>query len=150
MITFREMKMEDLGDVMRIEEANFSTPWTANSFFTFFIRDDTWFGCAFEGEKLVGYAGLMLIPPEGELVNIAVDRDCQGRGIGTQMLEYLLAEAEKRGITDIFLEVRISNAPARKLYEAAGFTFQAIRKNYYEDPYEDAAVYGRLLLKEQR
>ena len=143
MLTFREMTMEDLEEVLRIEEENFSTPWTANSFFSFFIRNDTYFACVFEGEELAGYAGLMLIAPEAELVNIAVKKSCQNKGIGRALLDHVLAEAADRGITDMFLEVRISNTTARKLYDKAGFTFLAIRKDYYEDPIEDALLMKR-------
>ena len=143
MLTFREMEMDDLEDVIRLEEESFSTPWSANSLFTFFIRSDTFFCAALEDGKLVGYAGLTLVPPEGDLVNIAVDEACRGRGIGRGLLDFLLSEGEKRGITDVFLEVRISNTHARRLYDAAGFKFLAVRKDYYTDPDEDALLMKR-------
>ena len=51
MIKIREMQLDDLEQVMTIEEANFSVPWTETGFFTFLLREDTLFLVAEEGEN---------------------------------------------------------------------------------------------------
>ena len=58
-------------------------------------------------------------------------------------MERLLREAEEENVEDITLEVRASNAPAIALYEAYGFQKEAVRKNYYSGPTEDALIYWK-------
>src|SRR5262245_46330617 len=74
---------------------------------------------AFDGEDLVGYAGLAMAPPhEAWIQNIAVRRDHHRMGIGRTLLEALLGEARRRGVRRTLLEVAVDNAPAQKLYAA--------------------------------
>jgi ribosomal-protein-alanine N-acetyltransferase len=44
-----------------------------------------------------------------------------------------------------YLDVRVSNTVARKLYEKYGFVFQGMRKNYYSNPEEDAIVMSKVV-----
>ena len=67
----------------------------------------------------------------------------RGRGYGRLLMERLLREAEEENVEDITLEVRASNAPAIALYEAYGFQKEAVRKNYYSGPTEDALIYWK-------
>ena len=60
MITIREMQIDDLEQVMPIEEANFSIPWTETGFFTFLIRDDALFLVAEEDGEILGYLGILM------------------------------------------------------------------------------------------
>ena len=60
MITIREMQIDDLEQVMPIEEANFSIPWTETGFFTFLIRDDALFLVAEEDGEILGYLGILI------------------------------------------------------------------------------------------
>ena len=78
-----------------------------------------------------------------ELMRIAVHGACRGRGYGRLLMERLLREAEEENVEDITLEVRASNAPAIALYEAYGFQKEAVRKNYYSGPTEDALIYWK-------
>jgi ribosomal-protein-alanine N-acetyltransferase len=56
------------------------------------------------------------------------------------MLEAVFADAAKRGVRKVFLEVRQSNAPALALYEHIGFLRVGVRKNFYANPTEDACL----------
>ena len=56
----REMQLDDLEQVMKIENENFSRPWTETGFFTFLIRQDTLFLIAAEGEEILGYCGVVM------------------------------------------------------------------------------------------
>ena len=77
---------------------------------------------------------------EANIVNVATHPDFRRRGCA----EALLGEMEKflteHGVTDVYLEVRRSNTPARTLYEKLGFRAVGLRKNYYRFPTEDAVV----------
>ena len=100
--------------------------------------DKTW--VLKEAETVCGYCNFRVIAGEGELMRIAVHGACRGRGYGRLLMERLLKEAEQENVADITLEVRASNAPAIALYEAYGFQKEAVRKNYYSDPMEDALI----------
>ena len=140
MIRIREMQIDDLDEVLQIEEESFSVPWTANGFFTFLIREDALFLSAVEEEKIVGYIGLIQAGPEADITNVAVKESCRGKGIGRLLVGRMLDLAKSRGVEDIFLEVRVSNDPAIRLYRSFGFEPVGLRKDYYEEPKEDASV----------
>lgn len=140
MIEIREMQFDDLEGVMKIENVNFSTPWTETGFFTFLIRDDTLFLVAAEEDHIVGYCGIVMAQEEGDITNVSVAKDVQNRGIGQRLMEELLIRTKEKGIQKIFLEVRESNQKAIHVYEKIGFKQISIRKNYYESPVENGLV----------
>ncbi|MFR3185952.1 MAG: ribosomal protein S18-alanine N-acetyltransferase [Ruminococcus sp.] len=143
MIKIREMQLDDLEQVMTIEEANFSVPWTETGFFTFLLREDTLFLVAEEGEKILGYCGVVTVQDEGDITNVAVEKNSQNQGIGKKLLEEMFQRTQKAGVFRLFLEVRAGNAAALHLYEKMGFVQMGIRKNYYEQPVEDGVVMMR-------
>lgn len=81
--------------------------------------------------------------PEWEIENIVVAPKVRRKGIGRQLVDALLAAAGETNSESVFLEVRESNAAARKLYESAGFQQNGRRKSYYSDPPEDAILYRK-------
>ena len=127
MITIREMQIDDLEQVMPIEEANFSIPWTETGFFTFLIRDDALFLVAEEDGEILGYLGILISFDESEITNVCVAEKARRRGIGRALME----------------DVRLSNTPARNLYESLGFVQDGLRKGYYDLPKEDAVLMSR-------
>lgn len=143
MIKIREIQLDDLEQVMTIEEANFSVPWTETGFFTFLLREDTLFLVAEEGEKILGYCGVVTVQDEGDITNVAVEKNSQNQGIGKKLLEEMFQRTQKAGVCRLFLEVRAGNAAALHLYEKMGFVQMGIRKNYYEQPVEDGVVMMR-------
>ena len=143
MINLREMQIDDLEKVMKIENRSFSVPWTDTGFFTFLIRDDTLFLVAEDDDKILGYIGMICVPEDGDITNVAVDADYRNKGIGKLLVSEMIKMSHERGIKNIFLEVRVSNAPAIHLYESFGFEKIGVRKNYYEEPKEDAYTMKR-------
>ena len=143
MIKIREMQLDDLEQVMTIEEANFSVPSTETGFFAFLLREDTLFLVAEEGEKILGYCGVVTVQDEGDITNVAVEKNSQNQGIGKKLLEEMFQRTQKAGVCRLFLEVRAGNAAALHLYEKMGFVQMGIRKNYYEQPVEDGVVMMR-------
>ena len=91
-------------------------------------------------DEIIGYAGMWLVLDEGEITNVSIKKSCWGQRAGTHLMEEFLKEAEKRGGTSFFLEVRESNLRARKLYRSFGFEEIDVRKKFYEEPVEDGIV----------
>lgn len=83
------------------------------------------------------------VGPEWEMENIAVAGPARRRGLGTRLLGEFLNTARSRHATAVFLEVRESNLPARRLYEKWAFIESGRRANYYHHP-EEAAITYRL------
>ena len=142
-MTVRVMETEDLDSVMEIENEAFSPPWTKEGFFTFLIREDTLFLTAEDKSGIVGYAGLLMVLDEAEILNIAVRHDRRKEGIGHFLMQSLLLLSGESGIHTIHLEVRESNHSARRLYARHGFKEVGLRRSYYTDPVEDAILMTR-------
>ncbi len=81
---------------------------------------------------------------EAELLRMAVDPGLRGHGLGRALLSACETELSRMGVTTLLLEVRVSNGPARALYEAAGWKQDGLRKAYYKNG-EDAALYRKAL-----
>jgi ribosomal-protein-alanine N-acetyltransferase len=93
--------------------------------------------------RITGYAGLLLAGTQADVLTIAVSADRWGRGTGSALLEALLAEAARKGCTEVFLEVRTDNMRAQRLYRRYGFAEIGIRKGYYQPSGADALVMRR-------
>ena len=95
---------------------------------------------AWADDALAGYAGLMHVLDEGYIMNVAVAPACRRLGVGTVLLDALKARARDLALSFLTLEVRVSNAAARALYESCGFVEVGRRPDYYEKPVEDALL----------
>lgn len=94
------------------------------------------------GEAPAGFSRWKLMPEwgEAELLRIGVDPAHRGQGLGRRLLRQGMEAVCAAGCEELRLEVRVSNAPARALYESEGWTLEGHRKGYYRDG-EDAALY---------
>ncbi len=90
--------------------------------------------------RLIGYAFCYLAADELNITSIAVDWACRRQGIGTALLKTLMQFASGSRATSIYLEVRESNEAAIALYRKLGFEGNSRRKNYYDNPKEDAIL----------
>jgi [ribosomal protein S18]-alanine N-acetyltransferase len=137
----RPAQRSDLGAVVAIERASFGDPWTRGMFGTHLTSDGgNNFLVAEEAGSVVGYAIAVVVSEESELLNIAVDPDRRGRGFGALLLDAAMDLCRRSGATEMWLEVRASNAGARTLYDSRGFAEMGVRKRYYHAPREDAIV----------
>ena len=143
MITIREMEIDDIIEVAAIEDSLFSMPWGEVGFFSFLMREDTLFLVAEEEGTIVGYCGVVMVLDEGDITNVAVLSNRQGRGIGRQLVQALIQKTEERGVVHLHLEVRESNQRAIALYESLAFEKAGLRKNYYEAPVENGLIMNR-------
>jgi ribosomal-protein-alanine N-acetyltransferase len=140
---FRPMRMEDVDTVVSVEWQVYPFPWTRGNF-----RDslNAGYSCWVyeQGGCLIGYGIMMVVVGEAHLLNIAVSRDWQGKGMGRRMLQHLIRVAREHRAEYMYLEVRPSNLVARRLYESIGFNEIGWRKNYYpaDDGREDAVIMG--------
>lgn len=142
------MTAAETKQVAAIAAKVFVRPWTKQGFEEALPMDNVCFLLCMDGNTVAGYCGLYMAADEGEITNVAVDPSYQGQGIGHMLIQALLKEGEKKGITRYFLEVRVSNEPAIALYEKNGFTKQGIRKNFYEELHEDAYVMNKIECRE--
>jgi ribosomal-protein-alanine N-acetyltransferase len=139
-VTIRPARESDLDDVAAIERSVFNDPWTRRSFVDLVGQRQVVFLVAVDGKSVVGYAIVLLTPPESELANLAVSRLMQHQGLGKRLLRDVVSAARAQGGKEMFLEVRASNAAAIALYSGEGFTAVGRRVRYYSRPIEDAIV----------
>ena len=93
----------------------------------------------------MGFAGIMVVADEAELLNIAVYPGMRRSGVGQMLLDQMLQSATAAGARRLLLEVRKSNAEAIRLYEKNRFVNLGERKGYYRNPIEDAIIMERRL-----
>jgi len=118
--------------------------WTIAMFWNELANGHHYIG-AFDGDELMGYAGLALSPPTEVWVNnIAVRRDRQHQGIGRALLDELLAYARGNGARSTLLEVAADNTQAQRFYDGYGFDVVAVRKGYYQPSNTDALIMRRV------
>lgn len=142
-IELRTPRASDLAAVAAIEEASFSDPWSAKEFSSVLSVDHSIFLIAESRGEIVGYVVAMAVIDEAEILNVAVSPSRRGEGVGGDLLDEALKQVEARGAESVFLEVRVSNAAARALYQSRGFGEISKRMNYYRTPVEDALVMRR-------
>lgn len=141
----RPMREADLGQVLHIERRSFTVPWSDSTFRGLLRRQSAALLVAERSGAVVGYAVLWFVADEAELGDLAVHPEARGSGLGRHILGGAMAEAARRGAKRLYLEVRESNAAARRLYEKAGFTTAGVRPDYYTEPREDAILMTRPL-----
>ncbi len=144
-VSIRPAAVEDAEAISAIEALSFTNPWHPQTFRSLISQKRAHVLVAEEGELgVVGYAVAWWVMDQGELANLAVTEGLRGRGIGSALLDRVLTDARDHSVETLFLEVRMSNDPAFRLYLSRGFVQVAIRKDYYRRPREDA----RVLLKD--
>ena len=137
------MDRSHLAGVAELERMCFSTPWNEAMLEEELYNDTASFIVA-EGEdgQVLGYAGLHVILDEGYIDNVAVRPTCRRQGIADRLLD-VFCRFGQANLAFLTLEVRPSNTAAVALYEKHGFQEAGRRKDYYEDPREDALLLTR-------
>ncbi len=143
-IELRRLLLDDLAEIEEIERRSYPTPWSRSMFAGELAKPSSLCIGAFEADvedaALVGYLIVSRYVDAWHVMNIAVDPEHRGRGVGTMLLERLFeltADDARRGYT---LEVRVSNRKAIELYERLGFRSRGVRRGYYTDNREDALI----------
>jgi [ribosomal protein S18]-alanine N-acetyltransferase len=142
-VVLRPMASADLPAVARLEVALFGEEaWSPDMLASELAGEPgRYYLVAAEDGVIAGYAGL-LAPGGGQadVLTVGVAQDRWGEGIGAALVERLLAEAGRRGCTEVFLEVRVDNARAQHLYRRYGFAGIGLRHGYYQPSGTDALV----------
>ena len=136
---------QDLDGVLEVEGESFSNPWTRDMYVwelqnrsvchIFIVRTPE---C-----RVAGFCACWLVFDEVHINNVAIRPAYRGLGMGTALLQHVLAEGRRLGARRATLEVRASNVGARRLYERLGFYMAGTRRNYYTSPVEDALILWR-------
>ncbi len=136
------MALQDLARVREIEQESFAVPWPKDAYRA--ELEENQVACYVvardEAGTVVGFGGMWVIFDEAHVTTIAVDHGRRGERIGERLLLGLVDHALARGARWMTLEVRPSNTVALGLYGKFGFREVALRKRYYSDNGEDAAV----------
>ena len=131
---------DDAGTIADMEISIFGDPWSRKDIFSYICSETGMCYTALIDGEVVGYIIGRKIIPEGEIYRVAVREDKRQRGIGYRLLSYAMKTERGAGVETVFLEVREKNIPARSLYRAYGFREISVRKNYYQNPTENAVV----------
>ena len=126
--------------ILQIETLSFSTPWSAGGFIQEVGNPLTVLWAAMTNGRLGGFICYWVLDFEIHLLNLAVHPEERQKGMGRLLLGRMIKEAGARELESIWLEVRVSNAGAVKLYQEAGFEQLGVRPKYYDDTQEDALV----------
>lgn len=118
--------------------------WTYSILEKEFFNPDTTYIVAKQNEKLVGFAGILTIIDEADIMNIVTRKDKRKLGIGSMLLSKLIELSKNKKMKSITLEVNEHNIPAIKLYEKYNFEKVGIRKKYYNNT--DSAILMTLYL----
>jgi ribosomal-protein-alanine acetyltransferase len=132
-----ELSSAHLPPILEIERETFSDAWSENMFLELLSSPLAHGFIAENDGELSGFILFYLLPPEMQILNIAVRESARNQSVGSLLLKSAL---ESPHIDLVTLEVRESNIPAINLYKKFGFKTDGIRKNYYRKPKENAVL----------
>lgn len=147
-IAIRAMRDDDVPLVAAVERGSYQFPWTEGIF-----RDCVRVGYLCRVVEVagvvIGHGIVSAGAGEAHILNVCVRAEFRCRGVGRQLLRYLLERSRALGMAEAFLEVRPSNISAIRLYQSLGFEQVGVRRGYYQatNGREDAAVLRLALLK---
>ena len=131
-----------LDEVVRLEAAAFSNPWSSEMLARELRNRDVARVYVLRNSpgELLAFCACWFVADQLHINTLAVKADVRRRGHATRLLRYVVSEAVAAGVTSATLEVRRSNEAALKLYERLGFQVEAVRPNYYSGPIEDGLI----------
>ena len=132
----------DLDPIIEIEVASFNNPTTREWYERELERPEVCFIYVLKTPEspVAAFCAFWRVGDQAHINNLAVRPELRGRGLGSELLSAIIAEARRLGAETLSLEVRRSNVAAQRLYLRAGFREEAVRKSYYTQPVEDALV----------
>jgi ribosomal-protein-alanine N-acetyltransferase len=94
-------------------------------------------------DKVIAFLCGRVMVDEAEILKLSVVQSERRKGVGRQLLDFVVKFCSEKGVKNCFLELRVSNTAARNLYEKEGFSIIGKRNNYYIEPAEDAIIMKR-------
>jgi ribosomal-protein-alanine N-acetyltransferase len=137
------MRVPDLTEVMAVERLAYPVPWTHGNFVDSLVADYPAEVLRGPRDELLGYWVALAGVGELHLLNITVAQAWQGCGLAVAMLDRVVAECRRRGLAELWLEVRVGNERAREVYRRYGLVEVGRRPGYYpmpQGPREDAIL----------
>lgn len=135
-----KMQPEHVAAVAEMERQCFSDPWSEKSVASELDNPLSLWLIAEADGVVAGYVGSQTVLDSADMMNLAVSQDFRRQGIGEQLVNSLTEALAEKGVKTLLLEVRISNEPAKELYQKLGFEIVGKRPRYYEKPREDALI----------
>ena len=144
LIKFKSLEFKDLDQIMEIEKLSNPTPWSIGSFIDC-INSSYQNIVILQDDLLLGFCISTVNFTESHLLNISIHPDFRSQGIGQKLLDKTEKELTKKGVSDIFLEVRNSNIGAISFYKKNDYRNVGKRKNYYRllSGREDGLIYTK-------
>ena len=145
-LRFERLASRHIPALLPIEHESYPDPWTQGMFRQEIISETSHFFMVYQDHDLVGCGGFWLILDEAHITKLTVSTRHRRRGLGKEILHFLLEQGRREGAVRTSLEVREMNTPARELYEKSGFEEIGMRKGYYRRTGETAVVMSRPLV----
>lgn len=139
-MTYRKARPGDVDAIMELQQTSEPNPWSKGAWETLLQPSPTMVRVAEQQGQMVAYAAYRSIPPEAELLHIAVAQTHRRQGIARGFLIAVQTELQACGIRTIHLEVRKSNQAAIRLYQSLSYKASGQRRDYYQNPREDAIL----------
>lgn len=140
MIEMKQMNANHVRQVAALEKVCFADPWSEASIAGELGNPLSLWLVAMEQEAVLGYVGSQSVLGEGDMMNLAVAPAFRRQGIAEKLTLALCSALLEKNVRSLTLEVRVSNQPAKALYEKLGFSQVGKRPNYYRNPREDALI----------
>jgi len=140
-VRIEPMRVADLPEVHAVERASFDTPWPPEAYRSELETNRlAQYLVVRAGDEIIGFGGMWLMVDEAHIITFAIHPQWRRQHIGDRLLLAMLDIAIDAGANETTLEVRLSNLPARRLYEKFGFRPVGLRPRYYSDNGEDALI----------
>ena len=145
-IIYSDAKLSDLDNIFKVESKSYDNPWTIGILRDCLVNHYDFYKAEYNN-NLIGYIIAKISIHETHILNLTISEDYRHRGIATELLEMIFSKCYIVNSLNIFLETRVNNTPAIKLYEKHNFRRISIRKNYYQtsDGKQDAIIFKKIL-----
>ena len=134
------MNASHVSQIAQLEKRCFTDPWSEKSIASELENPLSLWLVAVDGGQLIGYVGSQTVLGETDMMNLAVAPEARRQGTGRALVLALVDALTEKVSHSLMLEVRVSNTPARTLYESLGFSQVGRRPKYYVNPKEDALI----------
>lgn len=143
-IIVKKAELLDVPQIAEIERASIPQPWSEAAFTSALANEKAVTLAAFCGGVLCGFITGVYLLDTADIYSVAVSSEYRQKGVGKRLLEEFFSALPDE-VNNVCLEVRESNTPAIKLYEKLGFERAGLRKNFYQDPRENAVLMTKKL-----
>ncbi|MBS4462076.1 ribosomal protein S18-alanine N-acetyltransferase [Aerococcaceae bacterium zg-B36] len=117
--------------------------WSAEQSEADFVNEHSEYYCLVDKDVVLGYISLHHVLDEVSINHVFIHTDYRKQGLASALVAFVIEQLAYRQVKHLFLEVRSKNEAAIRLYESSGFELLGRRKNYYQNPVEDALIYQK-------